>query len=491
MRQAGLISRATALAVAGSVGAVSALAAEGEISRETACGTSGPELAIALDSLRRVCPSPPDGLSDACMAALQERFWNKPVLCHAHASPRGLWKPLWLPQPTNDLLLWREVFEDPSALRAEVQAAVRSRACRLRANEFQPQLRRACAADAMARLGALHGACQYSLYVEGDRRHEEWEPEGAEEGDLHFKGWRTYWQERRAEVETLENESYWRTAALQEEAELHHAWRMARCRAVPEAALAPLRELRPPSVYAGSPIDQRDLLIVAAARLGSEWAIAVGTWLSRAGSGGDVAVETWRDAPLALAYVHWSQQHGPAYLLAARQIDLASDAPRFDWRGWERGFADAYGADRVAAAGSTARTVRARGWPPCCARELGNSPWPWADLPTPVRTKVVRRRIDASGNIRWVYENGREEWVEGDAVYTAMPGQEPWIAYHARVGRVALRRWIDGEGIERWLDEWGDEHWIEADGTERWVDLDGTEWILLPPERTAEEDGSR
>ena len=484
-----------ALAVVASVGTglapIWATALAAGALRQTTCG--GPELAAALGRLKHICPSSSDGMSVECMAALQERYWNKPVLCHAHANPaREFWKPIWRPKPRNDLLVWREVFEDPSSLRADVHAAAANRACRLREDEFRPDLRWTCAADAMARLGVLHGACQYTLYMEGGRRFEGWEREGRpslQEPSPHFEGWRTYWQERRAEAETLGSESYWQVA-VQEEAELHHAWRMAKCRQVPVAALAPLRELRPPSVYS-SPFDQHDLLVVAAARLGSEWALAVGTSSSRAGSHGNVAVEAWRDAPLPLAYLHWSHHAGPAYLLAARQADLASGAPRFDWRGWERGLADAYGANRVAAAVSTAQTIRAHGWPPCCARNLSHSPWPWADLPTPVRTKMVRRRIDQSGNVRWVYENGREDWVEDNVTYSAMPGGETWTTYHSHIGRGVLRRWIDREGTERWLDEWGDEHWIGADGTERWISLDGTEWILLPPERRADEEQAR
>ena len=528
MRQlTGLVRQTMALAAVASVGVgtglapiwATALAAKVGALQQTACGTSGPELAAALGRLKHICPSPSDGMSVECMVALQERYWNKPVLCHAHANPaREFWKPIWWPKPRNDLLVWREVFENPSSLRADVHAAAANRACRLRGDEFRPDLRRTCAADAMARLGVLHSACQYALYMERGWGFEGWEREGdpsqaepsaggarggtpsqaepsaggARGGtpsqakpSPRFEGWRTYWQKRR-EAETLGNESYWQQVAVQQEAELHHAWRMAQCRQVPVAALVPLRELRPPSVYS-SPFDQGDLLVVAAARLGSEWALAVGASSSRAGSHGNVAVEAWRDAPLPLAYLHWSHHAGLPYLLAARQADLASDAPRFDWRGWERGLADAHGADRVTAV-STVETIRAHGWPPCCARNLSHSPWPWADLPTPVRTKVVRRRIDQSGNVRWMYENGREDWLGDNVTHSAMPGGETWITYHSHIGRAVLRRWIDDEGTERWLDEWGDEHWIEADGTEHWIDLDGTEWILLPPERRADQE---
>ena len=492
----GVVRRTAALAAMGAGSAIClagpALAtppAAETVLKATACGTSSAEITAALVRLKHLCPSPSDAVSKACMAALEERYRNKPVQCHAHANPaRWFSQPIWWPQPRNDTLVWREVFEDPLTLRAAVQAAVRNRACRLRESEFRPDLRQTCAADAMARLGVLHGACQYALYMERGWRFEGWEREAAsrQEEAPQFEGWQTYWQERRTEAEALTNESDKQQAVVQEEAELHHAWRMAKCRAVPKAALAPLRELRPPSVYTGSPVDQRDLLVVAAARLGSEWALTVGTALNRAGSHGNVAVETWRDAPLPLAYIHWSHHAGAAYLLAAHQVDLASDAPQFDWRGWERGLEDAYGPNGIAAAVSTVETIRSHGWPPCCTRELGNSPWPWSDLPTRARTKVVRRRIDESGNVRWVHQNGREEWVEDNVTHSTMPNGETWVTYHSRIGSAVLRRWIDNEGTERWLDEWGDEHWIEADGTEHWIELDGTEWILLPPERSGD-----
>ena len=164
----GIVRRTAALAA---MGAGSAICLAGPVLatppapeaalQATACGAGGAEVTAALVRLKHLCPSPSDAVAKACMAALDERYRNKPVLCHAHANPaRGFRQPVWWPQPRNDLLPWREVFEDPSTLRATVQAAVRNRACRLLENEFRPDLRRTCAADAMARLGVLHGACQ-------------------------------------------------------------------------------------------------------------------------------------------------------------------------------------------------------------------------------------------------------------------------------------------------------------------------------------------
>ena len=84
-------------------------------------------------------------------------------------------------------------------------------------------------------------------------------------------------------------------------------------------------------------------------------------------------------------------------------------------------------------------------------------------------------------NIRWMYEDGREEWVHGERTYSETPGGKLYALYHSRIGMATLRRWTDANGIERWIDEAGDEHWIDADGAEHWIDLEGTEWILLPP----------
>ena len=442
--------------------------------QQTACDETGAGLAAAIEPLKALCPSPSSWVSPECIEALDERYWNRPVLCNAHSNIRDgpTSRPLWWPQPRNDMVLWRHVFENPSALHAQVDVATRDPACRLRENQFRPDLREACAADSMARLGVLHRACRRPL---------DWE----DDGNPYFNGWRQWWEEFRTGLEQTDRGDYWQQIAELEESELHFAWRMAKCRAVPKVALAPLDQLRPSSHYVAKH-DQRDQLVFAAARLGSVWAIGVGSSWSKLGEGGKVAVETWQDAPLPLAYVHWAMRtrHQLAYLLAAREEDIVSEVPQFDWRGLEAAFTD----EEVSAARPTVRAIRARGWPPCCGRELSDSPWPWMDQPTAVRVEVLRRRIDEDGNIRWVYENGREEWVGGDRTYSAAPGGATSITGHLRVGRATLRRWIDADGIERWIDEVGDEHWIDADGAEHWIELDGTEWILLPPESHPDDD---
>ena len=432
--------------------------------QQTACGGAGAALIVEVEPLKALCPSPLAGASPECREALDARYWNRPVLCDMHSYAQGWRRPKWWPHPRNDTVVWREVFEDPLTLRNRVEAATRDPACRLREHEFRPDLRETCAADSMARLGALHRACRRVLH---------WE----EVTNPYFAGWQAEWDEWRETIDETEDD-YWQQVAEFDESELHFAWLMTKCRAVPEAALAPLAQVRP-SVYALTRYDQRDQLVVAAARLGSVWALVVSSPWTAWGHEAEVAVETWQEPPLPLAYASWPTQSGKwlPHLLAARDEDLAGDMSLIDWRGFEA----AYTAEERAAARPVAATIRAHGWPPCCGRELGDSVWPWMDQPTPVRTKVLRRRIDEDGNVRWIYRNGREVWNDGCATYSGRPGETPTIGGgHREIGRDTLRRWTDADGTERWIDEVGDEHWVDADRAEHWIALDGTEWILLP-----------
>ena len=372
--------------------------------------------------------------------------------------------------------MWADVFEDVAAVRGKVEAAMADPTCRLHEHEFRASLRQPCAADAMARLAVLHRACRGPLARE-------------DEAGPYFHGWPQSWAERRATIEELGDEDYWRLMASLKESELHFAWRMPKCRAVPKPALEVLPKLRPPSFYASA--DQYDLLMVAAARLGSPWAIAMTAVSTKIGTEA-VAIELWPSAPLPLAYVTLGLQSGQssvAYLLAAREEDRQSGTPWFDWHGFEQ----TVSAEEIKATVPAAERIRAQGWPPCCEPRRGDSPWPWTDLPTVLGRKYMRRRIDEEGNVRWVHRSGTEEWLKDGVAYRMSPdGEESMQGSHSRIGALVLRRWTDANGTERWVDEWGDEHWLEADGSEHWIELDGTEWILLPvgkpfPPESAEE----
>ena len=76
-------------------------------------------------------------MSQECAEALDERYWNRPVLCDMHSNERHPRRPQWWPHPRNDTVVWREGFEAPLALRAQAEAATRDPACRLREHEFR------------------------------------------------------------------------------------------------------------------------------------------------------------------------------------------------------------------------------------------------------------------------------------------------------------------------------------------------------------------
>ena len=436
-----------------------ALAADGRHHQPPACATA------SLDDLKRLCPGPSEAVSEECLAALERRYVGRPVYCDLDSAPREWrWYRRWQPLPRKEVLVWADVFEDMAAVRGKVEAAMADPTCRLREHEFRADLRQPCAADAMARLAVLHRACRGPIATE-------------DEANPYFHGWPLAWGELRAVIEEHGDEDYWRLIASLEESELHFAWRMTKCRAVPKPVLEELAKLRPPSIY--SPADQYDLLMVAAARLGNPWAIAMAAASTGLGTEA-VAIEMWPDAPPPLAYVAFrfqSSQSSVSYLLAAREEDLRSETPWFDWRGFEQSVS----AEEIKAALPAAQRIRDRGWPPCCKPQRGDSPWPWTDLPTVLSKEYIRRRIDDEGNVRWVRRSGTEEWLKDGVAYMMDPdGDASMQGSHSQIGRATVRRWIDADGTERWVDEWGDEHWLHADGTEHWIDLAGTEWILLP-----------
>ena len=172
-----------------------ALAADDRLRQPPACATA------PLDDLKRLCPAPSDAVSLECVAALERRYADRPVYCDVDSTPRDWdWSRAWRPLLRKEALVWADVFEDVTAVRGKVEAAVHDSACRLRENEFRPDLRQPCAADAMARVAMLHRACRRPL---------DWE----DEANAYFHGWRWEWAEHRAVIEEDGAEEYWHLIA--------------------------------------------------------------------------------------------------------------------------------------------------------------------------------------------------------------------------------------------------------------------------------------
>ena len=172
------------------------------------------------------CRNLPDGVSDACFAKLERRYLNREI---PYARPPDPWQfagrdeeTVWWPPPRNDRIFWRDVFADPLALRRAVHNAANQTRCQAMPGEAPHHLRAACAADAFARLSVLHRACGWILGRAG--------PELARDRTA---GWEWLLRYEPAQGDLIDEAN----PATLEERDEHFAWRLAKCRRVPPAAL--------------------------------------------------------------------------------------------------------------------------------------------------------------------------------------------------------------------------------------------------------------
>ena len=431
-----------------------------------------PDLASAVPQLRRLCTPLWRDLSPQCMATLDSIYLGRDVTLNLHSGPEerpSSLQPYWRPIFVGDRIAWRDVFRDPIALRAAVEAAAANSQCHARVGEARHDLREACAADAFARLSVLRHACNRTLYLDA-RESQRWNEEWA--------------RERQTVDRTLQDgDDYALRVAAIEESELHFAWRLRKCRAVPSAATSRITALRL-SPFERYFISQWWELTVIAARIGSPWASARAGRVGLAGADVnataelDLALGYLRRAKLQKSGQFWHLPH----LLAARTHDLRREAPLLDWSNLQQHFSHA----EIDAAQPAVDRILREGWQPTMNEEVLNEvTWPWAIAPPVLETRLIRRWYQ-DGSVRWRHEDGLEVWIgeDGYSHFVSPDGSES-TAHSSRLSerrRPKLRRWVDEHGRSRWLDYHGREHWIDADGAEHWITFGGIEWILLPLE---------
>ena len=208
---------------------------------------------VDLTELRRLCGRPwVAEFGPECLAALERRYgntvpdrrWEKWVF---------KWRPVMLGQPVT----WAEVFARPADDLAAVAEAVERPECLVPEGRFRIDLRRKCAADEMARLAILRRECVVSL-----RRYER------------PKNRQARWDIEQREVDRAEDQpEYYRRMARRSERWFGGMWRLAKCRALPEGALAAIGPFT--AEHHGRDLDPRLLrMMEAAARLGSDWALS-------------------------------------------------------------------------------------------------------------------------------------------------------------------------------------------------------------------------
>ena len=310
-----------------------------------------------LVDLRSACGDSPWRLDvpDGCIDAMDSRYLDL-VAVVVDPIDIGWETKSWAPLPTVDRATWREVFDDPEALRLAAANALEDPECRALAaaqtdpeiafarDNYRHDLSERCNADAIARLSALHSACVTPLAYGDD-----W-------------NWDESWAELFGDPgeEAPDHAGYWRLRSALEEAWFALGWRVQKCRAVPHRAMADLLGGYPPNGPNG------EWLQLLASRLGSEWANArhYAALVPESAACTDEpdrnldALAEWHlplaHAALARCYERGDVRH-VAHLLAAQRHDQDG---RIDWTGW----GDRFTAGQIADAEAEARRVYELGW---------------------------------------------------------------------------------------------------------------------------------
>ena len=236
-------------------------------------------LRIAGD-LGVLCPDLWGEPGEACLEALDARFGVETNFAGLIDDPFG-WSPQLAEVRARKSLVaslggrptWEGVFGNPSETRQAVAKALSRPECIVAEGQMRPRLRERCAADEMAKLALLHEGCVGALARDSAYRE-------FGMGDVYAERWRLELADR---AEEPDHDTYWRQVAEVEEERFRFAWRLHRCRSVPDEALAWIDAFPVPqeSPETGVGYHQGGYLLDAAARLGNEWAAAWGMVASR------------------------------------------------------------------------------------------------------------------------------------------------------------------------------------------------------------------
>ena len=205
-----------------------------------------------LIELRRLCGRPwVADFGPECLVALERRYgstvpdrWPK-------------WTVKWRPVMLGEPVTWADIFSRPAADLAAVVEAVQRPECLVLEGRFRLDLRQRCAADEMARLAILRRECIVSS-SRLDR----------------LEGRQGWWDIDQITVDHAEDQQeYYRRMARRSERWFGGMWRLAKCRALPEGALAAIGPF--PAERHHRDFDPRlKHMMEAAARLGSDWALS-------------------------------------------------------------------------------------------------------------------------------------------------------------------------------------------------------------------------
>ena len=219
-----------------------------------------PEGPLDAWALRQLCGRPWEAAFDAeCVAALERTYRDTvPALGKRSHSFRGRFRPVLLGEPVT----WAEVFDDTAGAVLAAREALARPECLVPEGGIRIELRDACAADEMAKLALLRGEC-----TTGDPS-----PEGRQmrwDADMTIIG------------REVDQALYQQRLAWLDEMWFGKMWRIRKCRAVPEEALGALGPFQEPLGWPYNVGNEQAELMMAAARLGSDWALSSALWWGR------------------------------------------------------------------------------------------------------------------------------------------------------------------------------------------------------------------
>ena len=221
-------------------------------------GAHEPQDPLGVSALRELCGRPWEAAFSAeCVAALERRYRDEVPQVNSSASNRGHFRPVLL----GESITWAQVFDGTAAAVAAARQALGRDECLVPEGHIRIDLREACAADQLAKLAILRAECTWGVvgHASLESRQVRWETDMMH---VHRAADSEAYQQR---LERLHDSWYGRQ------------WRLGKCRDVPDAALGALGPFPRPVGYGNIGNEQTDLMI-AAARLGSDWALSSVLW---------------------------------------------------------------------------------------------------------------------------------------------------------------------------------------------------------------------
>lgn len=211
-------------------------------------------------ALRQLCGRPWEAAFDVeCVAALERTYGETvPALSDRDSSFRGHFRPVLLGEPVT----WAEVFDDTAGAVLAAREALARPECLVPEGGIRVELRDACAADEMAKLALLRAECT--------------------KGGSSLEGRQMRWN---ADMTTIGREVdqalYQQRLARLDEMWFGRMWRIRKCRAVPAEAMGALGPFPEPIGARHNVGNEQAELMMAAARLGSDWALSSALWWGR------------------------------------------------------------------------------------------------------------------------------------------------------------------------------------------------------------------